>query len=367
MTNKALVVYKAPMPITLGKHSFESPVFLAPMSGVTDVPFRRMVRKFGAPLVSSEMIASRVMLDDYTRAKTKPHYAYNDEFPLSAQIAGCEPEVMAEVAKINEQNGAAIIDINFGCPVKKVVNNMAGSALMRDEPLAVAIMDAVVKAVNIPVTVKMRLGWDDTSINAPRLAKMAQDVGVQMITVHGRTRNQLYNGNANWDAVAAVKDAVDIPVIVNGDILCADDAKTAMEKSGADGVMIGRGAYGRPWIVEQISRELNGEVFNAPSNLSEIILEHYDLLLSYYGDHVGNITSRKHIGLYVAGMAVCYEFRGEINTMSNTNQIREIIHDYFEKNEPQRSQRTQRKAENRVTLASCLFFFVLFVSFVVKK
>ncbi len=321
------------MPITLGKHNFESPVFLAPMSGVTDVPFRKMVRKFGAPLVSSEMIASRVMLDEYKRAKTKPRYNYADEFPLSAQIAGCEPDVMAEVAKINEQNGAAIIDINFGCPMKKVVNNMAGSALMRDEPLALAIMDAVVKAVSVPVTVKMRLGWDDETINAPKLAKMAQDVGVQMIIVHGRTRNQLYNGNANWDAVAAVKDVVTIPVIVNGDILTAYDAKTAMQKSGADGVMIGRASYGRPWIVEQISRELRGETFTLPSNLSNIVLEHYDLLLSHYGDHIGNITSRKHIGWYVAGMRGGDDFRGEINTMSDTAIIKEKIINYFGNND----------------------------------
>lgn len=317
------------MPITLGKHSFETPVFLAPMSGVTDVPFRKMVRKFGAPLVSSEMIASRVMLDAYKRAKAKPTYNYADEFPLSAQIAGCEPDVMAEVAKINEQHGAAIIDINFGCPVKKVVNTMAGSALMRDEPLAVSIMDAVARAVSIPVTVKMRLGWDDTNLNAPRLAKMAQDVGVKMITVHGRTRCQLYNGSANWDAVAGVKDAVTVPVIVNGDILTSDDAKTAMQKSGADGVMIGRASYGRPWIIAQISRTLSGELFTPPQNLCDIVLEHYDLLLSYYGVHIGNITSRKHIGWYVAGMHNGDDLRAKINGMNDANAIKEEIKLFF--------------------------------------
>lgn len=319
------------MALVVGNISFENPVFLAPMSGVTDAPFRKVARKFGAPLVSSEMIASRVMLDDYKRAKIKPTYDYADEFPLSAQIAGCEPDVMAEVAKINQQNGAAIIDINFGCPVKKVVNNMAGSALMKDEPLAVAIMDAVVKAVSIPVTVKMRLGWDDSSINAPRLAKMAQDVGVQMITVHGRTRNQLYNGNANWDAVSDVKNMIDIPVVVNGDILTSHDAQSAMAKSRADGVMIGRGAYGRPWIVKQIVDEMNGKVFVPPSMelLSQIVLEHYDLLLSYYGDHVGNITSRKHIGWYLSGLPDADAIRSKINTMSDTKSIRQTIRDYF--------------------------------------
>ncbi len=320
------------MTITIDKLNFETPVFLAPMSGVTDVPFRKMVRKFGAPLVYSEMIASRVMLDEYTRAKTKPNYAYADEYPLCAQIAGCEPDVMAEVAKINEQNGAAIIDINFGCPVKKVVNTMAGSALMKDEPLAVSIMSAVVNAVKIPVTVKMRLGWDDESMNAPRLSKMAQDVGVKMITVHGRTRNQLYNGNANWDAVGAVKDSVSIPVIVNGDIMNGDDARTAMDKSGADGVMIGRASYGRPWIVQNIISSLKNESFNPPTKkeLGDIVLEHYELLLSYYGDHVGNITSRKHIGWYVVGLPNGDAFRSKINTMNDTVMIKDEIKNYFE-------------------------------------
>ena len=192
------------MTISIGPIQIDDPVFLAPMSGVSDLPFRRMVKKFGAGLVFSEMIASRPMLDEYHRTGVSS-VNYGEEFPLAVQLAGCEPDIVAEAARINVDRGAAIIDINFGCPVKKVVTNYAGSALMRDETLATAIMAATVKAVNVPVTVKMRLGWDEHSLNAARLAKMAEDVGIKMVTVHGRTRNQLYNGTADWVAVRRLK------------------------------------------------------------------------------------------------------------------------------------------------------------------
>lgn len=211
------------MTFTIGHIPVEDPVFLAPMSGVTDLPFRRMVKSFGAGLVFSEMIASRSVIEDW-KSNVKIPIDYAEEFPMAVQIAGCEPEIMAEAARINTDRGAAIIDINFGCPVKKIVTSYAGSALMRDEELATRIMAAVVEAVDVPVTVKMRLGWDEHSLNAPRLARAAQDVGIQMVTVHGRTRNQLYNGTADWQAIRRVREAITLPLVVNGDIQSPADA-----------------------------------------------------------------------------------------------------------------------------------------------
>ncbi len=302
-------------------------VLLAPMSGVTDLPFRKLVKRFGASLVVSEMIASRAMILQ-TRESMKKCQKDDSHFPMSVQLAGCEPEVMAEAAKLNEDLGADIIDINFGCPVKKVVNGFAGSALMKDESLATRIMESVVKAVKIPVTMKMRLGWNYENLNSPSLAKKAEDVGIKMLTVHGRTRCQMYNGNANWELIRRVKEAVTIPVIANGDIKNSIDARMAMELSKADGVMIGRACYGRPWLINQINDELNGKSVKAAPTTEEqleIVLNHFTDMIDHYGEQVAIPLARKHIGWYSSGLKGSAEFRAKINiTQGASNVVGEI-------------------------------------------
>lgn len=300
---------------------FTTPVFLAPMSGVTDLPMRRLVKRYGAGMVFSEMIASRMMVDEM-RHEQRHTTNYTHEFPLAAQIAGCEPDIMAEAAQLNEARGAAMIDINFGCPVKKVVNAMAGSALMRDVPLATQIMQAVVKAVKIPVSVKMRLGWDNQSLNAPELAKIAEDIGIRIVTIHGRTRCQLYNGQANWEAVRAVKDKIKIPVIVNGDIQTYADAKIAREKSGADGVMVGRGANGKPWALKQI---MDNTPTPPRAEIKSVMVEHYDMILSHYGIVQGIKIARKHMGWYLQNIENSEKIRPLINIESNPEKVRQFL------------------------------------------
>jgi tRNA-dihydrouridine synthase B len=318
--------------IKIGNITLPGNVLLAPMSGVTDLPFRRLVKKFGAPLVISEMIASRAMIMQ-TRDSLKKCEKDDAIYPMSVQLAGCDPEIMAEAAKLNEDLGADIIDINFGCPVKKVVNSFAGSALMKDEDLATRIMEAVVKAVKIPVTMKTRLGWNYENLNSPSLAKKAEDVGIQMLTIHGRTRCQMYDGTANWELISRVKDVVKIPVIANGDIRNSDDAKRALELSRADGVMIGRAVYGKPWLIAQINSDLKGEGKILTPSLKEqkeIVLNHFAEMIEHYGEQTAIPLARKHIGWYSAGLKGSAEFRAKINVTQGKENVRSEIERFYD-------------------------------------
>ncbi len=316
--------------INIGPISLNMNVFLAPMTGVSDMAFRRLVKRMGAGLVISEMIASQAMIRQ-TRQSMRMIQAHGEE-PMVVQLAGCEPEVMAEAARLNEDLGAQIIDINMGCPVKKVVNGHAGSALMRDEVLAAKIIAATVKAVKIPVTLKMRTGWDDQSRNAPNLAKIAEDLGIQMITVHGRTRCQLYNGRADWEFIRSVKAAVKIPVIGNGDVVTVEDAKSLLTLSGADGVMIGRGSYGRPWFINQAHQYITtGTNPGDPSLAAQlaIVLEHFEAILELYGIEGGVKIARKHLGWYSKGWQDSAQFRVHINQIECPKAMRALITNFY--------------------------------------
>ena len=320
-------------PLVVAGITLPHAAILAPMSGVTDLPFRRAVRRFGGGLVVTEMVASAAVLQQVRGEMRKLKTAALEEAPLSIQLAGWNPQIMAEAAKLCEGLGATFIDINMGCPAKKVTGKLSGSALMRDPRLATAIMQAVKSAVQVPVTLKMRLGWDDHNLNAAEFGQIAEDVGLSMLAVHGRTRCQMYNGDADWHKISAVVDAVSIPVIANGDIRCVDTAKQAIAASGAAGVMVGRGAQGRPWVLAQIGDVLVGRQMRATPSIRArhaCMRAHLDDMITHYGASAMRLA-RKHIAWYAHGLPGAAELRDIANNTTDAATVFAAVDQFFHK------------------------------------
>jgi len=316
--------------IVLKNHAIDPPVLLSPLAGITDLPFRNLVSTFGAGLVVSEMVASQEMVQERPSTRARAELGFGAA-QTSVQIAGRDAYWMAECAKLCADQGAQIIDINMGCPAKKVTNGLSGSALLKTPDFAIELIEAVVGAVDIPVTLKTRLGWDEDLLNAPEIARRAEAAGIQMITIHGRTRCEFYKGRADWSAIGRVVDAVDIPVIANGDIIDLATAKQALKASGAAGIMIGRGAQGRPWILAEIAHHIYGtKKPDIPQGaaLRDMIVDHYVAMIDFYGDELGNRTARKHLGWYMDDLPVDAGMRKRVQTEKDTTAVISMIRDF---------------------------------------
>ena len=317
----------------IGPYQLANNLVLAPMAGVTDRPFRQLCKKMGAGLAVSEMVSSNSLL--WGSEKTKRRANHDGEVePKSIQIAGADPKMMAEAARYNVDNGAQIIDINMGCPAKKVCNVMAGSALLQDEPLVSRILDAVIAAVDVPVTLKIRTGWDKSHRNGTRIARIAEAAGVQALSIHGRTRACGYKGDAEYETIAAIKSAISIPVIANGDITTPEKAKYVLEYTGADGIMIGRAAQGRPWIFREVEHFLEtGEKLPEPNvaEVRNILLEHLRNLYNFYGEYTGVRMARKHISWYSKGHPHGAVFRQLVNRVDTVEEQLQLIQEFFDK------------------------------------
>jgi len=312
---------------SVGPTYLDPPVALAPMAGITDRPFRDLVRSFGAGLVVSEMVASQEMVQAKPGVRERAELSADVE-STAVQIAGREAYWMAEAARQVADRGARMIDINMGCPAKKVTNGYSGSALLKTPDHALSLIEAVVEAVDIPVTLKTRLGWDDTCLNAADVARRAEAAGVQMITIHGRTRCQFYKGQADWAAISEVRDAITVPLMANGDILNAADAETALAASGANGVMIGRGTQGKPWLLAQVAHELWGaEAPTVPSGdaFVTMVSNHYEAILTFYGNELGLRVARKHLGWYMDELGTSAQLRREVLTAKTATEVLRLL------------------------------------------